>query len=93
MPGFSLVEMTQHACRAIYLQLVRRTQSAEIRVSILEAPTKRTQFRVFRICDPSVSLCLHDLLCQHADRVIAVSMDAEQAVNFFDRRFGTVLFP
>lgn len=93
MPCLSQVEMTQHARRAIYLTLMRGAQSSEIRVSILVAPTKRTQFRVFRICDPAVRLCLHDLLCQHSDCVIAVFMDAEQTVNLFERRFGTVFFP
>ena len=93
MPDFGLVEMTQHTCSAIYLHVMRGAQSSENRVSILTSPTKRAQFRGFRICDPSVSLCFHDLLCQHMDRVIAVSMDAEQTVNFFDRRLGTVFFP
>lgn len=93
MPNFGLVELPENASSAIYLKLMRSAQSSEIRVSILASPTKRLQFRVRRICDPSVSLCFHDLLCQHTDRVIAVSMNAEQTVNFFDRRLGTVFFP
>lgn len=93
MTDFGLVELPENASSAIYLKLMRRAQSSEIRVSILASPTKRPQLRGCRICDPAVCLCLHDLLCQHADRVIAVSMEAEQTVNFFDRRLGTVFFP